>query len=74
MGLSQEEGFEAIGLKRERWKNADPVRRIFRKAFEEVGLPYYKPHSFRDTLVKLGVANYRTPEEFKAWSQNLGHD
>lgn len=74
MGLSQEGGFQAIGLKREHWKNADPVRRIFRKAFEEAGLPYYKPHSFRDTLVKLGETKCRTPEEFKAWSQNLGHD
>jgi hypothetical protein len=38
------------------------------------GLPYFNPHSFRNTLVRLGQAVCQTPEEFKAWSQNLGHD
>lgn len=31
-------------------------------------------HSFRNTLVRLGQFVYKTLEEFKAWSQNLGHD
>ena len=39
-----------------------------------VGLPYFNPHGFRKTLVLLGSRLCRTPEEFKAWSQNLGHD
>ena len=26
------------------------------------------------TLVRLGQSVCKTPEEFKAWSQNLGHD
>ena len=30
--------------------------------------------SFRDTLVQLGEQRCTTPEEFKAWSQNLGHE
>ena len=38
------------------------------------GLPYFNPHSFRNTLVHLGQEVCRTPEEFKAWSQNLGHE
>jgi hypothetical protein len=38
------------------------------------GLPYFNPHSFRNTLVRLGQDICKTPEEFKAWSQNLGHD
>jgi hypothetical protein len=37
-------------------------------------LPYYNPHSFRNTLVRLGEQQCQTPEEFKAWSQNLGHE
>jgi integrase/recombinase XerD len=74
MGLGKDGEFQAMGLKRENWKNADPIRRIFRKSFEDVGLPYYRPHSFRDTLVKLGERKCRTPEDFKAWSQNLGHE
>lgn len=43
-------------------------------AFEAAGLPYFNPHSFRDTLVQLGEQRCATPEQLKAWSQNLGHD
>ena len=43
-------------------------------AFARVGLPYANPHVFRTTLVQLGQQLCRTPEEFKAWSQNLGHE
>ena len=38
------------------------------------GLPYFNPHSFRATLVRLGEEVCKSPEEFKAWSQNLGHE
>jgi hypothetical protein len=37
-------------------------------------LPYFQPHSIRKTLARLGEEVCSTPEEFKAWSQNLGHD
>jgi len=37
-------------------------------------LPYFNPHSFRNTLVRLGQEICRSPEEFKSWSQNLGHE
>ena len=53
---------------------AGPIRDIFRKAFEAAGLPYFNPHSLRDTLVQLGEQVCTTPEQFKAWSQNLGHE
>src|SRR6185312_8352009 len=43
-------------------------------AFESAGLPYFHPHSFRKTLARLGEVRCKTPEEFKAWSQNLGHE
>lgn len=66
--------FEAIGIKRAHWSSAEPIRRIFRTAFTAAGLPYFNPHSVRKTLVKLGEARCRSPEEFKAWSQNLGHE
>lgn len=68
------EGFRPTGLHREHWSNASPIRRIFREAFERAGLPTYNPHSIRDTLIQLGERVCRTPEEFKAWSQNIGHD
>ena len=66
--------FRADGLKREHWRSADPVRGVFRRAFEAAGLPYFNPHSLRKTLVQLGQQLCRTPEDFKSWSQNLGHD
>lgn len=46
----------------------------FRDAFSAAGLPYAKPHSFRDTLARLGERLCRNPEEWKAWTQNLGHE
>ncbi|WP_394146848.1 tyrosine-type recombinase/integrase [Shewanella atlantica] len=66
--------FEVVGLLKEHWSNATPIRKVFKRAFEAVGLPYFNPHSFRNTLVRLGENLCRTPEEFKAWSQNLGHE
>jgi integrase len=72
--LDETRHFRATGLKREHWSSAAPIRKIFREAFRAAGLPYFNPHSLRNTLVRLGETVCRTPEEFKAWSQNLGHD
>jgi integrase len=66
--------FEAVGLERAHWSSAARIRTIFRDAFTKAGLPYFNPHSFRNTLVRLGQEVCKTPEEFKAWSQNLGHE
>ncbi|MBP6406292.1 MAG: tyrosine-type recombinase/integrase [Ramlibacter sp.] len=66
--------FEAVGVDRKAWASAAPIRAIFKAAFEAAGLPYYNPHSLRSTLVLLGQTVCQTPEEFKAWSQNLGHE
>jgi len=66
--------FEAAGLTRDHWSNATPIRKIFREAFNRAGLPYFNPHSFRNTLVQVGQDLCKTPEQFKAWSQNLGHE
>lgn len=66
--------FGAAGLAREHWSTASPIRTIFREAFERAGLPYFNPHSFRNTLARLGEEICQTPEHFKAWSQNLGHE
>ena len=66
--------FEAAGLSRKHWKDAGAIRRIFREAFEAAGLPYFNPHSFRTTLGLLGEERSGNAKEFKAWSQNLGHN
>ena len=72
IGASQQ--FEAQGLKRKHWSTASPIRTVFKETFAKAGLPYLNPHSFRNTLVQLGQLKCKTPEAFKAWSQNLGHE
>jgi hypothetical protein len=66
--------FEAAGIKRDHWSSAEPIRKIFRDAFVGAGMTYFNPHSFRNTLVRLGQQICKSPEQFKAWSQNLGHE
>jgi hypothetical protein len=46
--------FAAVGLERKHWRDAGAIRRIFKQAFERVGLPNYNPHVFRHTLAVLG--------------------
>jgi integrase/recombinase XerD len=74
IGIGKTRQFEVTGVKREHWSNTTPIRTIFRDCFERAGLPYFNPHSFRNTLARLGEETCQTPEHFKAWSQNLGHE
>lgn len=74
VGQDAEDGFVAAGIEAEFWATTSPIRAIFRQAFVRANLPYFSPHTFRHTLVQLGEQLCRTPEEFKAWSQNLGHE
>lgn len=66
--------FVVDGLEPVFWADAAPIRKIFREAFAGAGLPYFNPHSFRDTLVQIGKQRCQTPEQFEAWSKNLGHE
>jgi hypothetical protein len=61
-------------LDRKHWSNSGPIRTIFKEAFTTSGLPYFNPHSLGKTLALLGGQLCRTPEEYKAWPQNLGHE
>ena len=58
---------------RAHWSTANAIRKIFKTAFEKADLPYFNPHQFRKTITKLGLRICKSPEHFKAWSQNLGH-
>jgi integrase len=66
--------FVSGGLEPVPWSSAGQIRTIFKTAFARAGIAYFNPHSFRDTLVILGEQICQTPEQFKAWSQNLGHE
>ena len=72
--LNAEGCFGTDGLEPVFWENTEPIRRIFRAAFAAAGLPYFRLHSFRDTLVHFGERYAPTIVHFKAWSQNLGHE
>ena len=74
LGHNKNQQYEVVGLLKDHWSNANPIRKVFKQAFEAAGLPYFNPHSFRNTLVRLAENLCRTPEDFKAWSQNLGHE
>ena len=73
IGVNEEGVFAAQGIEPRFWSSAASIRTIFKESFQAAGIYPFTPHSFRTTLVRLGQRLCRTPEQFKAWSQNLGH-
>ena len=66
--------FAVTGLSRDVYSSASTIREVIKSAFANAGLPVFAPLNFRKTLVKHGDQVCKTREQFKAWSQNLGHD
>ena len=73
MGLDEDGHFTTGGLERAHWTSAEPIRAIFRRAFARAGLPYFNPHSLRQSLTWLAYSLELSPRELKAWSLSLGH-
>ncbi len=65
--------FEVQGLSNEHWAGSQSMRNICKKAFEAVDAPYFNPHLFRNAVCKWALKKC-TPYEFKALSQNFGHE
>jgi integrase/recombinase XerD len=63
-----------LGLSRDTYANASKIRAVIKDAFSAAGLPPFVPHSFRKTLGILANTHCSTPEQFKAWSLNMGHE
>lgn len=74
MGQDENNCFRAIGLGREHWANAAPIRDVFKRSFEAIGLPNFTPHRMRDMIVHEMYERNLSVAQFKAWSQNLGHE
>lgn len=74
VGVIEGKEFANMGLAREGFANGAKLNLIIRGAFAAVQLPQYTPHSFRKTLTHLGSELCKTPEQFKAWSMNMGHE
>jgi integrase/recombinase XerD len=72
--LDKNNSFIADGIEPVCWQTANQIRKFFKEAFISAGMQYFNPHSFRTTLGRLGEILCKTQEEFKAWSQNLGHE
>ncbi len=72
--LDENNFFKAGGIEPIFWRSTNQINKIFKNAFENAGIEYFNPHSFRKTLARVGEQMCKTPEEFKAWSQNFGHD
>lgn len=66
-------GFQVAGLSRHPFASTGPLNEIVKDAFAAVQLPAYTPHSFRHMLARHGDKLCTTREQFKAWSQNMGH-
>ncbi len=73
-GIEDSYSFTAENVDNQFWKGTDSIRTIFKKRFEAAGLEYFSPHSFRHTATKTAMELCQTPAEFKAVSQNLGHE
>lgn len=74
IGIGKTRRFEAMGITREPWANPSSAAQIFKRAFTDAGLPPFSPHRIRNTIAELAKDHCRTPEDYTAWSQNMGHD
>lgn len=74
MGLDVDHCLRPVGLTREHWKGTAQARQIVKAAYDAAGLPAFSPHRFRDMIVSEMYRRKLSVEEFKAWSQNIGHE
>lgn len=74
IGIGPERKFVALGIERAPWSSPSAAAKIYKKAFTAAGFPPFSPHLVRDMIMELANDFCRKPEDFKAWSQNLGHE
>ena len=56
------------------WKNPSSLRNIIKKRFEQAGIRYYHPHTFRHWFIKKIMELPLTELQQKAISQSVGHE
>jgi len=56
------------------WQSATSIRNIFKQRFENAGVEYFSPHTFRHLAVITAISKCRNGQEIKAVSQNFGHE
>jgi integrase/recombinase XerD len=68
------EGLQFLSLEKEFIRSSSAIRAIFRQAFDNNDLPYYKPHSFRHAMTRKMMRSDRSPLLISNLTQNLGHE
>lgn len=56
------------------WESTSSMRDIFKKTAIAADLPYYRPHAFRHSAIYYALKITRNGDEYKAVSQNFGHE
>ena len=74
VGLGANRLFTPVGISKEPWKSPSSAVKIFKEAFANAGFSEFSPHRIRDTIADLANDFCTTPEHYKAWSQNIGHE
>lgn len=69
-----DEGLPCLALEKECIKSQSTIRTIFERAFNDNGLPYYKPHSFRHAITRKMIRSDRSIALISHLAQNLGHE
>ena len=67
------DGIQVLNLEKSFIKSQSSIRAIFEKAFKGNGLPYYKPHSFRHSIVRHALTTPHSGLLISALDQNMGH-
>ena len=67
------EGMQILNIEKIFIQSQTTMRTIFEAAFKANGLPYFKPHSFRHSLVRAALRSNQSPLLISALSENMGH-
>ena len=74
IGVGENGGFQAVGLTKAHWSDTEPPRKIVRAIWENAGIEYFHPHSFRHMHVTAAMRAGATVEQLTAIGQNVGHE
>ena len=69
-----EEGLPCLVLEKKFIKSQSAIRNIFKRAFDNNGLPYHKPHSFRHSMTRKMMRSDRSPLLISNLAQNFGQE
>jgi integrase len=67
------DGFKTLILENKMIKSQTTIRKIFQNAFEEQGFAYFKPHSFRHSIVEKANELLNSSMWISALNPNFGH-